>query len=259
MSQTNTQTEVHTSQTSQVPNTNSTPTSNKPKKKSKGLYIFLGCLILVICSLVTCCITFFVMTTYMPGKLLSMFVSDEPLDIVQPAPWSEQEMEDLMVRFDSAMQAGEPVRLSGEEATQLLSGSDPNLEVFKIDVNEEDQAVVDLSYKLEDTDKYLNAHVVGDIEIEDGEFSTFLVEEFMIGNFNMGQFLQGNDMAADINTDMQSEMEPGQENPIEGIEYFGVEDGEFLIQLDSSFFEETDTSTNYYPNAAPTEYMNYYE
>lgn len=203
-------------------------------KKGNGKFIFLGCIGIVLCSAVLCCITFFVMVVFMPAKLLGMFVSNEPLDIVQPAPWSEEEVNSLMERVGVSMQAGESVSLTGEEITQLMGSKDPNMEVFSINATEDDMAVVDLSYKMEGG-KYMNVHVVGDIEISDGSFSKFLVEELTVGSFDIGQLLKGKDMAADINTDMQSD--PSTENPIKDIEYFGIVDGVFQIKLSPGYFD----------------------
>ena len=218
----------------------------QPQKSNTGKYLVIGCVVSIV-GLFACCIATFCLLSLAPTYFMQMFVSDAPLDIEVSEKWSESEISTLKVRLESELASGEPVTVTAEEVTQLVIEEENEVELFKIAINQSNQTVVYMSFEAEEgTGQYINIFAVADIEIEDGEFRDILVEELTIGDFDMGVFLKGQDLSYDVNADIQrNAIQNGQENPIEFIKYFAVEDGEFKIEVDPDFFEELDSDPYY--------------
>jgi hypothetical protein len=211
-----------------------------PPKKGPWKGIILGgCLVVLLVGVLVCCgggIAALALGPEALAKLaVNLFVDDAPL----PAPtarWDEADVEALGVRLEASIDEDRTLSLTGEEFSQLvLHGiDDPQLTVFYVSVDEKERISSDISYQLDPAQQqWVNMHVVGTMEMEDGWFTEFTIDEWTIGTFDLGQYMAGQDLTADANQNLaqQKAQDPEVEAATDMVEYLGVEDGRLVLTL----------------------------
>lgn len=211
------------------------------KGKVTGILVG-GCLFLFILACLVCCGGLAVLMIVGPGMLAGLVVDDEPLP-VPTARWSEEEVEALGERLALDLEGDRTLSLSGEEFGQLIAGAidDPQLTVFHVEIDAQDRASIDLSYQFDPAQtKYFNMHMLGEVEMEDGWFTEFVIHEWDIGKFDLGQYMAGQDMAANANQNLaqQKVQDPDMAQAVEAVEYLGIENGQFVLTLSEEGLEE---------------------
>ncbi len=205
------------------------------KKKGNKLIVILGCLgLLILLSLLACCGGIGAVFLIGPGMLVGLVVQDEPLP-VQVVKWDEARVEHIEDRLAQEMLTDRTIELTGEELTQLIiSGDTGQMVAFRIDIDDQGRADMDMSIQLDPTQpQYLNIHTVGDFTIEDGWFTDFTVDEIDIGKFDLGQYLAGQQLKDDVNQSLaqQRVQDPQVAQTFDWIELLTIEDGQIILTL----------------------------
>lgn len=202
--------------------------SSAPKKKGKtGLCLIVGCLVLVLCSVITV-IALCVGATVMPMQFAQMFVSDKPLEMTEYPEWTTAEQEALTQKVSASVANGEPITLTAEELTQYFKSEGDDTTKIRLDITSDDKVEGTIVSQLEEG-KYLNIHFIGNLEIQNGMFTTMLVDELKIGSFDLGSFLKGQDLSTNVNQNIQQD--PDASKTFENVESLKIQDGKVIIQL----------------------------
>ena len=205
------------------------------KKKGRTLTIVVGCLaLLALLTCFACCGGIAAVVLVGPGILVGLVVSDEPLP-VQTVEWDEARVEQLEQRLAEQLATDRTLRLTGEEMTQLvISGDEDELVAFRIEVDAQDRAVLDLSLQLDPAQpQYVNFHAVGDFTIEDGWFTQCQFEELDVGKFDVGKYVAGQELEDDVNQSLaqQRASDPQVAEMFDMVEYLGIDDGALVLTL----------------------------
>ncbi len=219
----------------------------EPRKKGPWKSIFIGgCLVVLLVSVLVCCGGGIAALALGPDALvklaINVFVDDAPL----PAPtarWDEAEVEALADRLTVGLDEERTITLTDEEFSQLVLGGvdDPQLTVFHVTVDENEKVSADISYQLDPAQQqWVNMHMVGTMEMEDGWFTEFTVDEWTIGSFDLGQYMAGQDLTADANQNLaqQKAQDPDVQQATDMVEYLGIEDGKIKLTLTEEGIEE---------------------
>ncbi len=202
------------------------------KKASK--WFIGGCIVFVLVGFFACCGGAAALLIGGPQILIGLVLDKEPLD-VEPVSWSPAEVEALEDRLAVEMLETRTIQLTGRELTQLvLSGEDTDLAVFRIDIDEQQRAVLDLSIETEDAKpRYINIHGVGDFTLENGWFTELTVDEMDIGSFDLGQYIAGQDITDDANQNLaqQRVQDPTLGETLDSVELLTIEDGQFKLVM----------------------------
>ncbi len=217
-----------------------------PPKKGPWKGILLGgCVVLLLLGLLLCC-GGVVLVLFLPGQLaqwaVTTFVDDAPL----PAPtarWEEPELEALAERLAADLEDDRTVALTGEEFSQLMTGAidDPQLTVFHVTVDDQDKVAFDLSYQIDPTQQqWFNMHMKGDVEMEDGWFTEFTIDEWEAGSFDLGPYMAGQDLTADANQNLaqQKVQDPQVAELVAMVEHLGIENGLITLTVTEEGIEQ---------------------
>lgn len=208
-------------------------------KSSSKLFMY-GCIAFIALGLICCCGGAGLLAIS-PALLMGLVLDKEPLP-VEVWEWSESDVEALEARLAEEMERDRTIALTGEELTQItLSGDEGELEAFRIDIDEQDRAVVDISISTEDPDpRYVNIHLVGDMTVENGWFTLLVVDDLTIGKFDLGQFIAGQDITDDANQSLaqQRVQDPTIGDTLDKIELLTIRDGKFELVLSEDAVEE---------------------
>jgi len=201
--------------------------------KGANKWFTIGCVAFIGVGLLCCCGGVGILAIS-PQLLLGLLFEKEPLP-VQTWQWSESDVEALEDRLAADMEREQRIALTGEELTQIvLSGDTGELEAFRIDIDEQDRAVVDISIRTEDPKpRYMNIHAVGEMTIENGWFTHLVVDEMEFGRFDLGQYIAGQDITDDANNSLaqQRVSDPEVGDNLDKIELLTVRDGQFELVL----------------------------
>jgi len=205
------------------------------EKKGKALTIVLGCLVLLILlCVVVCCGGGALLFVAGPGMLAGLVVSDEPLD-VQTIKWDEARVEVLAERVAQDAADDRSIELTAEELTQfVLSEADEAIVAFRIDIDDSDRAVFDLSIQPDlSQPQYINLHAVSGFTIEDAWFTHFQVDELAVGRFDVGKYVAGQELKDNVNQSLaqQRVQDPDIGKTFDMIEYLGIEEDRFVLTL----------------------------
>ncbi len=208
-------------------------------KGTNKLFMF-GCIAFIALGLLSCC-GGGVLLLVSPQLLVGLVLEKEPLP-VEVWQWSESDVDALEQRLAAEMADDRRIELTGEELTQIvLSGDDDALQAFRIDVDEQDRAVVDVSIRTQDPDpRYVNLHLVGDMTLEQGWLTLLVVDELEIGKFDLGQYIAGQDITDDANQSLaqQRVQDPEIGEALDMIELLTIEDGHFVLALTEDGVEQ---------------------
>lgn len=208
-------------------------------KGTNKLFMF-GCIAFIALGLLSCC-GGGVLLLVSPQLLIGLVLEKEPLP-VEVWQWSESDVDALEQRLAAEMADDRRIELTGEELTQIvLSGDDDALQAFRIDVDEQDRAVVDVSIRTQDPDpRYVNLHLVGDMTLEQGWLTLLVVDELEIGKFDLGQYIAGQDITDDANQSLaqQRVQDPEIGESLDMIQLLTIEDGRFVLELTEDGVEQ---------------------
>ena len=203
-------------------------------KKSANKWFIGGCIVFVLLGFLACCGGGLALLIGGPQLLIALVLDKEPMD-VEVLAWSPAEVEALEDRLAVEMLETRTIQLTGRELTQLvISGEDNDLEVFRIDIDDQQRAVLDLSIDVDDAKpRYLNIHGTGDFTIEYGWFTEMTVDEMDIGSFDLGQYITGQDLTDDANQNLaqQRVQDPNVAETLDMIELLTIEDGKFKLVM----------------------------
>lgn len=175
---------------------------------------------------VLCCCGGGVATLLSPQILVAMMTDSEPLDLppVVPDP-AMCEAKDLEL-----LETGRTT-MTGPEATVCLYPEDGDLAAWRLEAVG-DEAMADVSVYDAANDHYINLHVRGVMEIQDGWFTRFEISELSAGSFELGGILAGQDMAGDVNGSLaeQRTADPEMAAMLDEIQLLTVDDGVFVLE-----------------------------
>ncbi len=204
-----------------------------------------GCIVsLVLCVLVCCggLIALLFIWKYLVALILGYFVAGDPL----PAPtdrWDDAQVAAVEQRVTEELEQNRTLTLSGEELGQWAAHEidDPQLTVFHVRVDDQDRASLDLSYQLDPTQQqWINIHVQGEVEMEDGWFTEFVIHEMDLGDIDLIQQASGQDMTAEANQNLaqQRAQDPKVDQTMDWIEHLEFDDGQIQITFTEEGIED---------------------
>jgi hypothetical protein len=168
-----------------------------------------------------------VATLLSPQIIMAMMTDSEPLNLPPVVPNPEMcDAKDLEL-----LETGRTT-MTGPEATVCLYPEDSDLAAWRLEAVG-DEAMADVSIHDAVNDHYINVHVRGVMEIEDGWFTRFEISELSAGSFELGSILAGQDMSADVNGSLaeQRTTDPDMADMLDEIHLLTVEDGVFVLEM----------------------------
>lgn len=201
-------------------------------KKSGGSILpklFIGCFLFLVISLCCiCCITT-AASVYAPAAVANALFSEESAS-VEVEKWKAEDVRSLEQNIKDELESEGETSISGDELTQLfIKGSENDDVKFQTTINSDDKAQLDLSFK--SGEKFLNVSSVVDFEVRDGKFSTLTIDELKVGKFDLGRFLKGQDLAANINENLSTNENEELSKFLSYFEELYIEDGKFVLIL----------------------------
>jgi hypothetical protein len=198
-------------------------------EKRKGSRILLIILALCVLGALASCCGCAGLWHFLPDMAIAAFTEDGPLKapVVDPDP-------SVAPRLERALEAGGPVRLTGDDLVQLVEPwNEEDLFAFWVGVHGDDSVELDLSVWIEDIDRYLNLQVRGSCEIEHGWFTDFSVDQLEVSGWSFGQYMAGQQLAEHGNRSLadQRAQDPAVGLAMDQIEHLWVEDGAIHLEL----------------------------
>ena len=139
------------------------------------------------------------------------------------------------------IQSGGPVRITGEEIVQLVEPwEEEDLYAFWVDVRPDDTVDFALSAHFPEIDRFLNLTAQAGFEMEHGWFTDFTVEELKLGDWDLGQYTRGQQLAENANQSManQRSQDPDVARALDQIDHLWIEDGAIWVELAPDGWEE---------------------
>jgi hypothetical protein len=162
-----------------------------------------------------------------PSLLLRLVTSDAPLPL-PPVHADAAQRTTITTRMCAELAGTGTTRVSGSELTQLFAGAEGAPGRVRIDVDVEDRAVLDYSGELEPgSDRWINVHGKGGMRMEHGWFEHFTVDELTVGDWDLGQFTHGQELAMQANQNLaqQRAQKPQDFAALDAFEAIAVERG----------------------------------
>ena len=204
-----------------------------------------GCIVSLVLCILLCCGGLIALPFIWQALLsfaLSSFVADDPL----PAPtdrWDDAQVAEVGQRVVEEIEQHRTLSLTGEALSQWAAHEidDPQLTVFHVSIDDQDRISLDVSYQLDPTQQqWINFHVQGEAEMEDGWFTEMVIHEMDFGDIDLIQQASGQDMTAEANQNLaqQRAQDPKVDQTMDWIEHLEIDDGQIKITLTEEGVED---------------------